>query len=229
MSKPKVKYYAIKKGKTTGIFTDWNQCKEYVIGYKEAIYKSFTTQQEAKNYLFDNNQNNNQNNVQDNNQLYIDDKIDYIFCDGSEIKGTSKAGYGIYYPKYQIKENFQLLNQTNNQAEIKAIIRAFEILINNHQKNKKYIIVSDSKYVINSLLIWIPKWKQNLWKKFNGKIIENLELIKELDSIYQKLLQKNIKIELLHINSHQKKPLNQNSIEYYIWYGNYIADSLAKL
>ena len=36
-----MKYYAIKEGKKKGIFTSWDECKEYVSGFKGAVYKSF--------------------------------------------------------------------------------------------------------------------------------------------------------------------------------------------
>lgn len=50
--KNKKKYYAIKKGKgvTNIIVTDWKVCSELVLGYN-ASYKSFLTEDEAKNYL----------------------------------------------------------------------------------------------------------------------------------------------------------------------------------
>lgn len=35
------KFYAVRKGKKTGIFSTWDECKEQVTGYKGAIYKSF--------------------------------------------------------------------------------------------------------------------------------------------------------------------------------------------
>lgn len=48
-----MKYYAIKNGRKTGIFETWDECKKYVIGYKNAIYKSFLTLEEANNFLND--------------------------------------------------------------------------------------------------------------------------------------------------------------------------------
>lgn len=47
----KKKVYAVKKGKQTGLFYSWNECKESVSGYPGAEYKGFETEEEAKNYL----------------------------------------------------------------------------------------------------------------------------------------------------------------------------------
>ena len=39
----KTKFYAVKKGRQTGIFLTWAQCQEQVKGYPGAIFKSFPT------------------------------------------------------------------------------------------------------------------------------------------------------------------------------------------
>ncbi len=46
-----MKYYAIRIGRKTGIFTSWDEAKEYVLGYKGAIYKSFTNKRAARSFL----------------------------------------------------------------------------------------------------------------------------------------------------------------------------------
>ena len=43
----KKKYYAVKIGRVTGIFDNWDECKASVDSYSGADYKSFTTKQEA--------------------------------------------------------------------------------------------------------------------------------------------------------------------------------------
>ena len=47
----KKKIYAVRKGKTTGIFYSWDECSASVNGYPGAEYKSFTTKEEANFYL----------------------------------------------------------------------------------------------------------------------------------------------------------------------------------
>ncbi len=37
------KYYAVRNGRKVGIFETWEETKAQVIGYKNAIYKSFST------------------------------------------------------------------------------------------------------------------------------------------------------------------------------------------
>ena len=48
---PKKKFYAVKKGKQTGIFGTWDECRRMVQGFSGAVYKSFETEEEAAAYL----------------------------------------------------------------------------------------------------------------------------------------------------------------------------------
>lgn len=45
------KYYAVKKGKVTGVFKTWDECRNAVEGYLGAKYKGFSTLEEANGYL----------------------------------------------------------------------------------------------------------------------------------------------------------------------------------
>lgn len=45
------KYYAVKKGKVPGIFTEWAECKASVDGFPGAEYKGFASREEAVAYL----------------------------------------------------------------------------------------------------------------------------------------------------------------------------------
>lgn len=43
--------YAVKKGKKTGLYYSWEECKAMVIGFSGAEYKGFLTEEEARIYL----------------------------------------------------------------------------------------------------------------------------------------------------------------------------------
>lgn len=47
----KKKFYAVREGRTTGIFTSWAECSESVQGFSGAAYKSFETLEEAQQYM----------------------------------------------------------------------------------------------------------------------------------------------------------------------------------
>lgn len=45
------KYYGVKAGRVTGVYTTWADCQKQVIGFKGALFKSFPTEAEAKEYI----------------------------------------------------------------------------------------------------------------------------------------------------------------------------------
>lgn len=45
------KYYAVRKGRKTGIFDTWSICEQQIKGYSGAEYKSFKTLNDAQNYM----------------------------------------------------------------------------------------------------------------------------------------------------------------------------------
>lgn len=47
----KKNYYGVKKGKKTGIFTSWAECKESIDGFGGAEFKGFATKEEVCRYL----------------------------------------------------------------------------------------------------------------------------------------------------------------------------------
>lgn len=48
-----MKYYAVRKGKRPGVYNSWDACKQQVNGYPGAVYKSFTTREEAEAFVKD--------------------------------------------------------------------------------------------------------------------------------------------------------------------------------
>src|SRR5438132_11332805 len=51
MAKNKRKFYAVRKGRTPGIYLTWEDCSQQVTGVPGAIYKSFETRAEAERFL----------------------------------------------------------------------------------------------------------------------------------------------------------------------------------
>ncbi len=47
----KYKFYAVRTGKTTGIFTDWEECRQQVNGYPGSQFRGFATKNEAEQWL----------------------------------------------------------------------------------------------------------------------------------------------------------------------------------
>lgn len=45
------KFYAVKEGKTPGIYETWAECQNQINGYSGAVYKGFATREEAKAFI----------------------------------------------------------------------------------------------------------------------------------------------------------------------------------
>ncbi|KAI9651149.1 hypothetical protein NHQ30_001186 [Ciborinia camelliae] len=45
------KYYAVRKGFKTGVFTNWKDCQEQITGFGGAMYKSFSTEADAEAFV----------------------------------------------------------------------------------------------------------------------------------------------------------------------------------
>ena len=91
------KFYAVKKGKKTGIFSTWDECKEQVTGFKGAVYKSFKTLSEAEAFLERNEEKIENIEEVDGVYAYIDgsfDRINGIYGSGVVIvDGDKKHEY----------------------------------------------------------------------------------------------------------------------------------------
>ena len=107
----------------------------------------------------------------------------YAYSDGSSRGNPGPGGYGavIFNKQNEIIYTYQKQEKliTNNQAELKAILHVFSIMQTLYP-DEHCIIYSDSSYCVNICNDWIYSWARNNWMNSKKRIIENIELIKEL-------------------------------------------------
>lgn len=166
---------------------------------------------------------------QENNK--ITDKID-IFTDGSTInngKKNASGGFGVYFPDkrfHNISTKYNKEDATNQKCELIAILKGLEYLFHffkDKSKMTNIVVYTDSKYSIDCFTKYIKNWKSNGWKLRNNQQVKNRNLIEKIDYYIQQF---NF-VRFHHIYSHKDEPYNKNSLEYYLWYGNDMADRLA--
>lgn len=104
------KYYAVRKGKKTGIFNTWNEAKAQVHGFKGAEYKSFTSLDEAKNYLTPKVQ----------KEISSESLVAYV--DGSFSKDQGRYSYGIV-----LLQNGKILKKMSNVDNNERYVESFQI------------------------------------------------------------------------------------------------------
>lgn len=228
-------FYAVANGRTIGIFLNWNDCNNSVKGYKNALYKKFNTKEEADNFIKVNEKNIDDinNNIQNHNIISFFDNIIinskdenivfnpdyYVYTDGAcsnNGKDNALAGIGIFFG---INDNRNISKkiegkQTNNTAELSAIIETYHIIENDILNGKKIAIVSDSEYAIKC----VSSYGEKCYKKCWNVDIPNKDLVKIAYEMYKDKLN----IKFIHIKAHTHNTDIHS-------FGNYNADKLANI
>jgi ribonuclease HI len=175
----KKKFYAVRKGNKVGIYNTWDECKKQVSGYSGAEYKSFSSLEEANEYL------------SIDKKIFDEDK-EYIkaYVDGSYEHSLRAYGSGVVILKGEkIQETFSVRGDDKNLVAMRNVageIEASKIAM-------KYCIDND----IKDLILYfdyegIEKWCSGVWKANKEGTIEYK---KYYDSIKNKLNVKFIKVK----------------------------------
>lgn len=197
------KYYAIARGKKTGIFTDdWDKLKDYITGYPKPKFKSFATEEDAQVFM-------NQFADESHRKEIVTDPADdgYLraYTDGSYKEDI--AGYGVVIEDtdgvvHKFSGQLPEVYDTNNQAELWAVGKALAYT------EGDIIIHTDSMYAINSLTEWMEIRKRDGWSVKEGnsvKEIKNRELIEE---IYYELM-KDRSVKFKYVRGHSGNVFNE--------------------
>ena len=129
----------------------------------------------------------------------------HIYTDGAAKGNPGNGGYGVVMElagtphKKEFYEGFRLT--TNNRMELLAVIVGLEKLKN---PNMKVLVVSDSKYVIDSVVKkWVFGWEK---KNYTGK--KNPDLWKRFLITYRKH-----QVDFKWIKGHNNHPQNERCDE----------------
>jgi len=71
---------------------------------------------------------------------------------------------------------------TNNRMELTAAIKGLEAL----KKSSSVTLHTDSRYVMDGLQNWLPRWKANGWRTADKKPVKNDDLWRALDAAAQR-------------------------------------------
>ena len=168
------KYYAVRKGKTTGIFESWDECRESVSGFSGAEYKGFLSVDDALAYL-DGREKESIDRVRD------DAAVAYV--DGSYDAKTGLFSFGavIFFEDKETNmsrafEDAELSLMRNVAGEIKGAVAAMEYCIQNGIKKL------DLYYDYQGIESWCTgAWKTNKtgtveYKRFYDSIKSELDV-----------------------------------------------------
>lgn len=153
------KFYAVKTGKIPGIYTSWDECKNQINGFKGAVFKSFTSEAEAKNFI----------GVSKNST--IKERIS-VFTDGSFFPEHKTAGCATVIPSENKVYYAAVAGASNNVGELTGIMLALQFT------TAPLEIFTDSRYSINVL-------SNNYSAKENVQLISNIKkLLENRDVIF---------------------------------------------
>lgn len=172
------KYYAVKKGRKTGIFMTWSECEKQVKGFSGAVYKSFTSEEDALDFIKE-------------EKKYVDHENGLIaYVDGSFNIKTKEYGYGCVLIDHQkvIGKLFdkghreEYISMRNVAGEILGSLKAIEFAIENHY----------SLICIYYDYEGIEKWANRKWKANKPGTIEYqkkiLEYSQKIEISFMKVL-----------------------------------------
>ncbi|KAJ3022499.1 hypothetical protein HKX48_006041 [Thoreauomyces humboldtii] len=149
----------------------------------------------------------------------------FVFTDGSCLgngRASAKAGIGVYFGEEDprnISERLPGTPQTNNRAELLAVIRAIRAAYPGSNPNhpdlpRRLVVYSDSQYMRDGISKWLPGWKRKNWKTSTGSDVKNKDLWVQLEFLKDRFKDR---IEFVYVPAHSNVP------------GNESADALAKL
>lgn len=81
------------------------------------------------------------------------------------------------------------VNTTNNKMELQGAIEALNFIKNDseYDTSQNFVLVSDSKYVVDGMNQWVSGWKKRGWKKADKKVPENVEQWQTLDALRESM------------------------------------------
>lgn len=175
MAAKKQKYYAVWKGRESGVFSTWEECKKQVDGFEGAQYKSFESLSEAQTALSKNFYASVSKPKAGSQPTTISKtlpKIEALIVDAAWNTRTGDMeyqGFELQSGKLLFKKG-PFFDGTNNVGEFLAIVHALAFLKKN---NSDIPIYTDSKTAMS----WVTKKKANTKLEPTGRNDELFDLM----------------------------------------------------
>jgi len=168
-------------------YSQWLMTQPWFKIKHKSLYQSFLNEFNELNNKIDNKPN--------NKNVFI------IYTDGAcKNNGSQKAraGIGVHFSENNkisipdISERLIYKKQTNNAAELMAILKSLEKCVEYNIYQKIYIY-TDSDYSMKCITLWYPEWI----KKENFEDRKNIDILHKINNLYKRL-----DVEFIHIRAH---------------------------
>lgn len=195
------KYYAVARGKKTGVFTDWPTTQKLVAGFPGARYKSFPTRTEAAAWVAAGGPKTSSKPkaaaaVNAPSQPQKKYTVALWSDGGSRNTGNVAGGHvkqsdvaaWAYLLVTQDKKKYSgsagEFGATNNRMEIMGLLNALRRLEQLGLNQEPILATLDSQYVLNAINKgWLRGWQRRGWQRANNQPLVNAELWRELAAI----------------------------------------------
>ena len=107
-----------------------------------------------------------------------------IFTDGACAGNPGPGGWGalLRYKTVEKELSGHEDSTTNNRMELTSVIEALRAL----KRPCNITLYTDSKYVMDGVIEWMPNWKKNGWKTAaKKKEVKNIDLWQQLDELLE--------------------------------------------
>ena len=181
------KFYAVKRGRKTGLYTVWAECAAQVKGFQGAVYKGFMTEEEARAWLGGADARTEQPRAAAMTTAPSAPDADYIIhTDGSCLRNPGGAGGWAAVIETAAtgaveEKSGGAPETTNNRMELTAALMALSAV----PEGARVALYTDSQYLKNAFTkFWLPAWKKRGWKKADGAPVLNQDLWMQLDAAF---------------------------------------------
>ena len=181
------KFYAVKRGRKTGLYTVWAECAAQVKGFQGAVYKGFMTEEEARAWLGGVGARAEQPRAAAEMAAPSAPDADYIIhTDGSCLRNPGGAGGWAAVIETAATGAVEEKSggdpeTTNNRMELTAALMALSAV----PEGARVALYTDSQYLKNAFTkFWLPAWKKRGWKKADGEPVLNQDLWVQLDAAF---------------------------------------------
>ncbi|TMW65584.1 hypothetical protein Poli38472_008226 [Pythium oligandrum] len=176
-------FYAVAKGRRTGVFESWAEAKTQVENLFSAKFKKFATREEAEAFVKEHQDT--MQNSSDPDPKRPDTLV--AFCDGSALQNGRfgcQAGYACIFPhnpSWNVAKKLVEKKATNNRAEYLAGLEAMKRAnAEDPSGTQPLYIFSDSMLLIRSMTEWVAGWQKKNWVKADGNPVLNRDLLELL-------------------------------------------------
>ncbi|MGI5989212.1 MAG: viroplasmin family protein [Lachnospiraceae bacterium] len=207
------KFYAVHKGKTPGVYTDWPSCRSQVAGYKNPVYKGFDNFMDAVKFVKEGpgpgrsgrTEESRARGVSGSTQGSFVLEKPYAFTDGSYNSKTKVYGYGGFLVHGDKRE---VLAGSGSDPEFASMRNVAGEILGAEAAVRKALELGLDRLTICYDYMGVEMWAVGKWKR-------NLAATRRYHEVMQQAM-KQMDIRFVKIKSH-------TGVE-----GNEEADRLAK-